>query len=62
MEAELVDEEADAAIVIAHEDVDALDAEVRMLRRGGGGAGGHGEIIRGGGVFASGDEVGDNLS
>ena len=28
MEAELVDEEADAAVVVADEDVDALDAEV----------------------------------
>ena len=45
MEAELVDEKADAAVVVADKDVDALDAEV------GGGlwgwcAGGHGEIIR----------------
>ena len=34
MEAELVDEEADAAVVVADEDVDALDAEVGRGARG----------------------------
>ena len=47
MEAKLVDEEADAAVVVANENVDALDAEVR-----GCGNGGHGrdyKTRRGGG-------------
>ena len=61
VEAELVHEEADAAVVVADKDVDALDAEVGMLRSGGSRAGGHGEIIRGDGRFARGAEVGDNL-
>ena len=41
VEAELLNEEADAAIVIAHEDVDALDAKVRMRLRTGSGSGRH---------------------
>jgi len=45
MEAELVHEEANAAVVVADEDVDALDAQVGVLRSGGSRAGGHGEII-----------------
>jgi hypothetical protein len=46
VETELVDEEADAAVVVADKNVDALDAEVgRGLR--GWSRGGHGEIIRG---------------
>ena len=41
MEAEFVHEETDTAVVIAHEDVDALDAEMGSDR-----ARGHGEIIK----------------
>jgi hypothetical protein len=41
VEAELLNEEADAAIVVAHEDVDALDAEVRVRFCAGSGTGGH---------------------
>jgi hypothetical protein len=41
VEAELLNEEADAAIVVAHKDVDALDAKVRLRLRAGRGAGGH---------------------
>jgi hypothetical protein len=46
VEAELLDEEADAAIVVAHEDVDALDAKVRMRFCAGSRSGGHGGDYR----------------
>jgi hypothetical protein len=46
VEAELLNEEADAAIVVAHEDVDALDAKVRMRFCAGSGTGGHAEDYR----------------
>jgi len=46
MEAELVHEKTDAAVMVADEDVDALDAEMRLLWSGGSGGGGHGKIIR----------------
>jgi len=45
METELLDEEADAAVVVADENVDALDAQMGRGLRGWSG-GGHGEIIR----------------
>ena len=58
MEAELVDEEADAAVMVADENVDALDAEVGMRLSGGSGRGGHGKIIRGGRRGKNKDNVG----
>ena len=45
MEAELVDVEAEAAVLVADVDVDGVDAEMGRGLRGWGG-GGHGEIIR----------------
>lgn len=47
MEAELVNEEADAAIMVTDENVDALDAEVGALRSGGGGHAGDYKAGRG---------------
>lgn len=58
MEAELVDEEADAAIVAADEDVDALDAEVGMRLSGGSGRGGHGGDYKVGASKVEKDNVG----